>query len=481
MVENKHLLKFIMGTLMTNTRIETDSMGKVKVDNSKYWGAQTQRSIKYFTIGDDQMPQDVIKAMAILKKAAARANCDLGILDVDKKDLILKAADEIIAGKLDDHFPLHVWMTGSGTQSNMNVNEVISNRAIEIAGGVLGSKDPIHPNDHVNMSQSSNDVFPTAMYIATAVGISKQLLPAVKLMQQHLAAKSESWADIAKIGRTHMQDAVPLTLGQEFSGYAALLQKDVARLEHALTDVYELALGGTALGTGLNAPEGYAEKSAAYIAAETGLPFVTAPNKFEVHGSHDALVAIMGQIKTLAVSLFKIANDIRLLSCGPRAGFNELKLPENEPGSSIMPGKVNPTQCEAMAMVAAQVIGADAAVAIGGSAGYLEMNVYKPLMIFNILKSIYAVGDSCTNFSLYMLKGMQPNKKVIDKYLHESLMLVTSLTPIIGYDKACQMAHYADEHDLTLADANKHFKYLSDAEFKSAIDPYAMTKGGRVS
>jgi fumarate hydratase class II len=466
---------------MEKTRIETDSMGEIKVPSNKYWGAQTQRSIKYFSIGDDIMPKDVIKSMAILKKAAALANNELGILSDERKDLIIQAADEIISGKLDDHFPLHVWMTGSGTQSNMNVNEVIANRAIEISGGQIGSKDPIHPNDHVNMSQSSNDTFPTAMYIATASVVVKKLLPALDFMLQDLDDKTKKWASIAKIGRTHMQDAVPLTLGQEFSGYAALIRKNKIRLDSALTDVYELALGGTALGTGINAPEGFADLSAKHIAKMTGIPFVTAPNKFEVQGSHDALVAIMGQLKTLAVSLFKIANDIRLLSCGPRAGFNELKLPENEPGSSIMPGKVNPTQCEAMAMVAAQVIGYDAAVAVAGGAGYLEMNVYKPMMILNILKSTHSMADSCTNFTEFLLKDMTPNKKAIDKYLHESLMLVTALTPIIGYDKACQMAHYADENDLTLKDANNHYGYLSDEDLAKALDPYPMTKGGRIT
>ena len=461
-------------------RIETDSMGQIEVPSNKYWGAQTQRSIKYFSIGDDIMPIELIKAVAILKKAAAITNCELGILPSEKKDLIAKAADEIISGKLNDHFPLHVWMTGSGTQSNMNVNEVIANRAIEISGGQLGTKDPIHPNDHVNMSQSSNDTFPTAMYIATATTVVKKLLPALDFMIEDLEVKTKEWDGIAKIGRTHMQDAVPLTLGQEFSGYAALIKKNKARIEMSLTDVYELALGGTALGTGLNAPDGYDEISAKHIANMTGLPFITAPNKFEVQGSHDALVAIMGQLKTLAASLFKIANDIRLLSCGPRAGFNELKLPENEPGSSIMPGKVNPTQCEALAMVAAQVMGYDTAVAIAGSAGYLEMNVYKPMMIFNILKSVNSLSDSCINFTKYLLHGTKPNKKAIDKYLHESLMLVTALTPIIGYDKACQMAHYADENDVTLVDANKHYGYLTAEELAKALDPYPMTKGGRI-
>ncbi|MBK2125588.1 class II fumarate hydratase [Fangia hongkongensis] len=465
---------------MASMRIETDSMGSIEVDNSKYWGAQTERSIIHFSIGEDLIPHEVIKAMGILKKAAALANNELGILSDEKKDLIVKAADEVIDGKLKSEFPLHVWMTGSGTQSNMNVNEVISNVAIEMAGGVLGSKKPIHPNDDVNMSQSSNDTFPTAMYIATAYEVKTKLLPAVKMMHKDLAKKAKDWDDIVKIGRTHMQDAVPLTLGQEFSGYAALLKKDISRIEHALHDVYELAIGGTAVGTGLNAPSGFSEKAAEHIAKLTGLPFVSAENKFEVQGSHDALVAMMGEIKTLAVSLFKIANDIRLLSCGPRAGFHELLIPENEPGSSIMPGKVNPTQCEAMAMVAAQVMGYDMAVSIAGSAGYLEMNVYKPMMIFNIIQSVRCISDSCINFTKFLLEGATPNKKKIDQYLHESLMLVTALSPLIGYDKASKMAHYAADNDLTLTDANNHFKYLSDAEFKAALDPYKMAKGGRV-
>ena len=460
------------------TRIETDSMGSIEVDASKYWGAQTQRSIIHFSIGEDLIPHEVIKAIGLLKKAAALANFDLGILPKEKKTLIVQAAEEVINGKLIDQFPLHVWMTGSGTQSNMNANEVISNRAIELAEGLLGSKKPIHPNDDVNMSQSSNDTFPTAMYIATAVEVNKKLLPAVKLMQSDLAKKSNDWDDIVKIGRTHMQDAVPLTLGQEFSGYAALLKKDITRIEQTLSDVYELAIGGTAVGTGLNAPVGFAKKAAAHISKMTKLPFVSAPNKFEVQGSHDALIAMSSMIKTLAVSLFKIANDIRLLSCGPRAGFHELLIPSNEPGSSIMPGKVNPTQCEAMAMVAAEVIGYDTAVSIAGSSGYLEMNVYKPMIAFNIMQSIRTISDSCINFTKYLLDGTQPNKKKIDQYLHNSLMLVTALSPIIGYDKASKMAHYANDNDCSLTKANKHFAFLSEEDFNKAVNPYKMAKSG---
>ncbi|WP_395167556.1 class II fumarate hydratase [Francisella salimarina] len=459
-------------------RIETDSMGEVKVDDRYYWGAQTQRSIEHFSIGKDLMPIEVIKALAIIKKAAAITNNELGILPTNKRDIIVTVSDEIISGQLDNHFPLHVWMTGSGTQSNMNVNEVISNRAIELLGGKKGSKSPIHPNDDVNMSQSSNDAFPSAMYIATAFEINKQLLPALEYMYEDLKRKSNDWQAIAKIGRTHMQDAVPLTLGQEFSGYAALLEKNIERIKESLKDVYELVLGGTAVGTGLNAPNGFAEIVAKHIASITGLPFVTATNKFEVQGSHDALVAIMGQLKTLANSLFKIANDIRLLSCGPRAGFHELLIPENEPGSSIMPGKVNPTQCEAMAMVAAQVMGYDVAVGIGGSAGYLEMNVYKPLIIFNIIQSIKIISESCVNFTKYLLEGMTPNHDKIDFYLKNSLMLVTALSPVIGYDKASKMAHYADSNNLSLAEANNALGFLSEEEFSRAVDPYKMTKGG---
>ena len=461
------------------TRTETDSMGSIEVDTSKYWGAQTERSIIHFSIGGDLIPHEVIKAIGILKKAAALANSDLGILDESKKKLIIQAAEEVIDGKLYEHFPLHVWMTGSGTQSNMNANEVISNRAIEISGGVMGSKKPIHPNDDVNMSQSSNDTFPTAMYIAIAVEVKHKLMPAVEFMQKALAKKSQSWDDIVKIGRTHMQDAVPLTLGQEFSGFSALLVKDLNRLEFALNDVYELAIGGTAVGTGLNAPQGFAEKAAEHIADITGLPFVSANNKFEVQGSHDALIAMSAALKTLAVSLFKIANDIRILSCGPRAGFHELIIPSNEPGSSIMPGKVNPTQCEAMGMVSAQVMGYDTAVSIAGSSGYLQMNVYKPMIAFNIMQSIRMMSDSCINFTKFLLNDTKPNKKKIDGYLHDSLMLVTALSPIIGYDKASQMAHYADDNDCSLKDANDHYQFLSNDEFEAAIDPYKMAKGGR--
>lgn len=464
-----------------NTRIESDSLGEVEVDSSKYWGAQTQRSLIHFSIGEDLIPHELIKTMGILKKAAALSNGELGILSPEKQQLILNAADEVISGMLNQHFPLHVWMTGSGTQFNMNVNEVISNRAIEMAGGVLGSKSPIHPNDDVNMSQSSNDSFPTAVYTATAIEVTHRLIPAVKTMQTALLKKSHQWKKIVKLGRTHLQDAVPLTLGQEFSGYAALLKKNIHRLEYALKDVYELAIGGTAVGTGLNAPVGFGEKTAKHIAQMTGLPFISAPNKFEVQGSHDALVAISAMMKTLANSLFKIANDIRLLSCGPRAGFHELLLPANEPGSSIMPGKVNPTQCEAMAMVAIQVMALDTANTMAGASGYLEMNVFKPMIAFNLMQAIRMISDSCINFTKYLVEGTQPNLKKIDIDLNNSLMLVTALSPLIGYDKASQLAHFAENNACSLVEANDHYKFLSAEQFLEAIDPYKMTQGGKVS
>ena len=464
-----------MADLHAHTRQETDSLGAIAVPSDRYWGAQTQRSIRYFSIGQDKMPLEVVMAIAITKKASALANADLGKLPQDKADLIVQAADEIIAGQLDDHFPLHVWMTGSGTQCNMNVNEVIANRAIEMAGGVMGSKPPIHPNDHVNMSQSSNDVFPTAMHIAAVQALIQGLRPAVTHLRDALDQKAKAWADIVKIGRTHLQDAVPLTLGQEFSGYVGMLDDNLKRMEVALPGLYELALGGTALGTGLNAGSGFADSAAAHIARITGLPFVSAANKFTVMGAHDAMVMASGVLKTLAVSLYKIANDIRLLSCGPRAGFGELNLPENEPGSSIMPGKVNPTQCEALAMVAVQVMGYDTAVAFAGASGYLEMNVYKPMMIFNLLQSARLMADSCRNFTEFLVADMTPNRRKIDQYVEQSLMLVTALSPAIGYDKASQIAHHAFDHDLTLKEASLALGYVSEAEFEQLIDPYRMT------
>lgn len=459
---------------MTEFREETDSLGQVQVPADKLWGAQTQRSLEHFSIGCDLIPREMIHAYAILKKAAAHANHDGKRLDDRRFELITRVCDEILAGGHADMFPLHVWMTGSGTQFNMNVNEVISNRCCQIEGNPLGAKKPVHPNDHVNMSQSSNDTFPTAMYIATAVGANEALLPAVRDLARAIGKKAEAWKDIVKIGRTHMQDATPLTLGQEFSGYAEMLDEDIARLEAALGDVYKLALGGTAVGTGINAPADFAGAAAAQIAKLTGLPFVSAPNKFAVQGAHDALVHFSGAMKTLAVSLYKIANDIRLLSCGPRAGFHELLIPENEPGSSIMPGKVNPTQTEALAMLAVQVMANDVAVTFGGAGGLLEMNVYKPLMIANITQSIAILGDGCTNFRKYLIEGTKPNRKKIEENVERSLMLVTALSPEIGYDKASEIAHYADDHDTTLKEAALKLGYVSEEEFDRIVDPSKM-------
>ncbi|OLN25136.1 Fumarate hydratase class II [Desulfovibrio sp. DV] len=456
-------------------RTESDSLGNVQVPSDKLWGAQTQRSLEHFSIGDDLMPREMITAYAVLKKGSAQANLSLGRLSAEIAPMIEGVCDEILAHQHDDMFPLHVWMTGSGTQFNMNVNEVISNRCCQLAGTALGSKSPVHPNDHVNMSQSSNDNFPTAMCIAAAVGVSGRLVPAVKSLRDGLAAKVEAWKDIVKIGRTHMQDATPLTLGQEFSGYVGLLDDNLERLDEALRGACRLALGGTAVGTGINAPPGFAAAAVARIAALAGLPFVCAPNTFTVQGSHDALVYLSGALKTLAVSLYKIANDIRLLSCGPRAGFYELIIPANEPGSSIMPGKVNPTQCEAMTMAAVQVMAADVAVGFGGAGGYLEMNVYKPLIIFNVMKSIRVLSDCMDNFRKYLVDGMQPNTRRIGEFVGRSLMLVTALSPVIGYDKASQIAHHALEHDLTLREAALDLKFVSVEEFDRIVVPSQMT------
>jgi fumarate hydratase, class II len=461
---------------MSDFRTETDSLGEVRVPADKLWGAQTQRSLEHFSIGKDLIPREMITAYAVLKKAVANANHTAGRLDDTRHALIVKVCDEILAGQHHDMFPLHVWMTGSGTQFNMNVNEVISTRCCQLAGTPLGSKAPVHPNDHVNMSQSSNDTFPSAMYIAGAVGVKERLIPAVKALHDSVAAKAASWDDIVKIGRTHMQDATPLTLGQEWSGYAGMLADDLDRIDDALKGVYRLALGGTAVGTGINAEPGFAEAAAAEIAKLTNLPFVTAPNKFTVQGAHDALVQLSGTLRTLAVSLYKIANDIRLMSCGPRAGFAELMIPENEPGSSIMPGKVNPTQCEALAMIAVQVMGNDVSVGFGGASGYLEMNVYKPLIIFNITHSITIMTDGCTNFRKFLVEGTKPNLKKIKADVDRSLMLVTALAPVIGYDKASQIAHYAMDHDLTLKEAALKLGFVNEAEFDRVVDPAKMVK-----
>ena len=461
---------------MTTTRTESDSLGEVAVPADKLWGAQTQRSLEHFSIGTDLMPREMITAYAILKKGAALANHAGGRLNGEVRALIVKVCDEILAGQHQDMFPLHVWMTGSGTQFNMNVNEVISNRCCQLAGKALGSKAPVHPNDHVNMSQSSNDSFPSAMYIAAAVNVTGRLLPALTELKHAIAAKAAEWNDIVKIGRTHMQDATPITLGQEWSGYAGMLEDNIHRLEEALVGVYRLALGGTAVGTGINAAPGFDEAVAAEIARLTGLPFVSAPNKFTVQGAHDALVQLSGTFRTLAVSLYKIGNDIRLMSCGPRAGFAELKIPENEPGSSIMPGKVNPTQAEALTMVAVQVMANDVAVGFGGASGYLEMNVYKPLIIFNITHSITILTDGCTNFRKFLVEGTKPNLKKIAEYVDRSLMLVTALAPVIGYDKASRIAHYAMDNDLTLKAAALKLGFVSEEEFDRVVDPSKMVK-----
>jgi fumarate hydratase class II len=461
---------------MSDVRTETDSLGEVQVPADKLWGAQTQRSLEHFSIGSDLIPREMITAYAILKKSAANANHAGKRLDDRIHALIAQACDEILAGRHHDMFPLHVWMTGSGTQFNMNVNEVISNRCCQLAGTPLGSKSPVHPNDHVNMSQSSNDTFPSAMYIAAAVNVVRRLMPAVKALHDAIDAKARDWDDVIKIGRTHMQDATPITLGQEWSGYAGMLADNLGRLEAALPGVYCLALGGTAVGTGINAAPGFAEAAAAEIARQSGLPFVSAPNKFTVQGAHDALVQLSGTFRTLAVSLYKIANDIRLMSCGPRAGFAELMIPENEPGSSIMPGKVNPTQAEALTMIAVQVMANDVAVGFGGAGGYLEMNVYKPLMIFNLTHSITIMTDGCTNFRKFLIEGTTPNLKKIKEYVDRSLMLVTALAPVIGYDKASKIAHHAMDHDLTLKGAALQLGFVTEAEFDRVVDPAKMVK-----
>jgi fumarate hydratase class II len=459
---------------MSEFRKETDSLGEVEVPADKLWGAQTQRSLEHFSIGKDLIPREMITAYAILKKGAALANHQSGRLKDSEFGLINKVCDEILAGQHHDMFPLHVWMTGSGTQFNMNVNEVISNRCCQLSDRPLGSKAPVHPNDHVNMSQSSNDSFPSAMYIAAAVNVKERLLPAIKALSDAISDKAGEWKDVVKIGRTHMQDATPITLGQEWSGYVGMLSDNINRIESSLQDVYHLALGGTAVGTGINAAPGFAEAAAAEIAKLTGLPFVSATNKFTVQGSHDALVQLSGSFRTLAVSLYKIGNDIRLLSCGPRAGFAELIIPENEPGSSIMPGKVNPTQAEALTMLSVQVMSNDVAVGFGGAGGYLEMNVYKPLIIFNLTHSITLLTDGCNNFRKFLIVGTKPNHKKIAEYVERSLMLVTALAPVIGYDKASKIAHYAMDHDLTLKDAALQLGFVTEEEFDRVVDPKKM-------
>ena len=456
-------------------RIESDTMGEIEVPAEHYWGAQTQRSLHHFAISDQTMPAALIKAFGILKLASALVNHELGKLDLEKSSLIERAALEVIDGKLDGEFPLRVWQTGSGTQSNMNVNEVISNRAIELAGGTMGSKTPVHPNDHVNMSQSSNDTFPTAMHIAAVMEISDRLIPAVSRLRDALDAKARAYVDVVKIGRTHLMDAVPLTLGQEFSGYVAQLDADLDRLRLVLPGLCELAAGGSAVGTGLNTHPDYAVRVAEKIAAVTGKPFVTAPNKFAALAAHDALVFAHGAVKTLATSLMKIADDLRWLGSGPRSGLGELQLPENEPGSSIMPGKVNPTQSEAMIMVGIQVFGNDAAVAMAGSRGNLELNVCKPVIIHNVCNSIDLLTDACDRFREFCVEGLEPDYEQIDHHLRNSLMLVTALNPLIGYDKAAQVAKKAHKERLTLRESVLALGFLTAEEFDAAIVPAEMT------
>src|SRR3954454_7261705 len=455
-------------------RVESDSMGQILVARDRYWGAQTERSLHHFSVADDRMPTAVIRSMAVLKKAAALVNCDLGKMPRETCDPIVAAADEVIEGKLDDHFPLFVWQTGSGTQTNMNVNEVISNRAIELCGAELGSKAPIHPNDHVNMSQSSNDTFPTAMNIAAVEEVLHRLIPSVRQLRDALDAKATEFADIVKIGRTHLQDAVPLTLGQEFSGYVAQLDADLERIAQSIDGLYDLAIGGTAVGTGLNTHPEFAQRMAARIAELSGLPFRSAPNKFAALAAHDDLVFASGAVRTLAVSLMKIANDIRWLGSGPRAGLGELILPENEPGSSIMPGKVNPTQSEAMTMVCVQVLGNDSATAIAGSMGNFELNVFKPVMIFNFLHSVDLLTDACSNFRRFCVEGLEANRMRIQQYLTESLMVVTALNPVIGYDQAAAIAKKAHHEGTTLKEAALALGTISAEDFDRVVQPAHM-------
>ncbi len=457
------------------TRIETDSMGEIAVAADVYWGAQTERSLKHFNIGFDVMPREVIRALGILKKAAAIVNCDLGKLPAEKRDLIVRAADEVIEGKLDAHFPLRVWQTGSGTQTNMNANEVISNRAIEMAGGEMGSKTPIHPNDDVNKSQSSNDTFPTAMYIAATERLTA-LIPEVRKVSDAIKAKAREFEGVVKIGRTHLQDATPVTVSQEFNGWANLIDRDIERLEMVLPGLMDLAIGGTAVGTGLNAHPEFAERAAAKIAELTGLPFKSHPDKFAALSAHDEVVFASGALKTLAGSLMKIANDIRWLASGPRCGIGEITLPENEPGSSIMPGKVNPTQSEAMTMVAVQVMGNDAAIGFAGSQGNFELNVFKPVMIHNFLHSVRLIHDACHGFVDYCIAGIELNREQIDRYLNDSLMLVTALNQHIGYDNAAKIAKHAHKKGSSLKEAAIELELLTAEKFDELVVPEAMTR-----
>src|SRR6266496_3534126 len=463
---------------MTTTRKETDSMGAIEVPADRYWGAQTQRSLEHFKIAGERFPPEMIRAFGQLKRACAEVNAELGLLPKDIARAIVEAADEVIAGKLDDHFPLVVWQTGSGTQSNMNANEVIGNRAIEMLGGQMGSKKPVHPNDHVNRSQSSNDTFPTAMHLAAVSEISTRLIPAVEELRAVLDGKARAFADIVKIGRTHLQDATPLTLGQEISGWVSMLDQALRAIRATLPALHELAIGGTAVGTGLNAPPGFGERVAARLAGLTGHPFTSAPNKFQALASHEALVAASGALKTLACGLMKIANDIRWLASGPRAGLGELRIPENEPGSSIMPGKVNPTQCEAMTMVCAQVMGNDVAINIGGASGNFELNVFKPLICHNLLQSVRLLGDACASFREHCVVGVEPNHGRIRQHLENSLMLVTALAPHIGYDRAAAIAKRAHEAGTTLRDAALALGHVTAEEFDRLVRPEHMVKPG---
>jgi fumarate hydratase class II len=462
---------------MTGTRVETDSMGEVHVEADRYWGAQTQRSLENFKIGGHRFPPSVIRAFGVVKKASALANHKLGKLDKEKTDLIARAADEVIEGKLDAHFPLVVWQTGSGTQSNMNANEVISNRAIEMAGGKMGSKKPIHPNDDVNKSQSSNDVFPTVMHVAAAFDLKNKLLPSLVALHKALEAKTKEFESIIKIGRTHLMDATPLTLGQEFSGYAAQLGFAEARITEALAPLYELALGGTAVGTGLNTHPKWAETVAAEIASITGQPFKTAPNKFAALAGHEAILNASGALRTLAAACFKIANDVRLLGSGPRCGIGEIFLPSNEPGSSIMPGKVNPTQCEALTMVAVQVMGNDAAIGFAGSQGHFELNVFKPVIIHNLLESVRLLGDAMNSFREHCVVGIEPNRDQITRHLNNSLMLVTALNQVIGYDNAAKVAKTAFEKNQTLKEAAVQLGLITAEKFDEYVKPEKMISG----
>ena len=459
---------------MIETRTETDSFGPLQVPNSKYWGAQTQRSLLNFPIGWEKQPAAIIRALGVIKKACALANLEAGKLNKPHGMAIVEAASEVIAGKLDDHFPLVVWQTGSGTQSNMNANEVIANRAIELLGGTIGSKDPIHPNDHCNMGQSSNDTFPTAMHIATASTAHNTLIPNLRKLLDAIDVKIVEFEGIIKIGRTHTQDATPLTLSQEFSGYRHQVQKGIDRIEKSLEDIYELAQGGTAVGTGLNTSVGWDNTVAKYIAEETKLPFVSAPNKFEALASHDAMVEMSGSLKTLAASLFKIANDIRFLGSGPRCGLGELILPENEPGSSIMPGKVNPTQCEALTQVCAQVIGNDAAIGLAGSQGHFELNVFKPMISYNVIQSMQLLGDACSAFTDNLMKDLKADKHRIEQLMRESLMLVTALAPKIGYDNATTVAKTAHKNGTTLREEAVKLGFVDDKTFDEIVKPENM-------